>query len=175
LSSPREERTELLCRLIRQRAWGWPHRFGKVGQDVGINRIRLGKLAGLSGKLSHLPRIHHGDRNPGYRERTGQRRLQTACGLEHYAGWASSAQLLHESGDLLLGMRNHCPFTRGGAPLYPAGLWTHQSQHTAASFHFHTHLLVIRPPMPLGLAHDAGFNGPGNRKSSREEGRDDPC
>ena len=55
LSSPREERTERLCRLIRQRTWGWPHRLGKAGQDLCINRVRLGELAGGSGKIAHLP------------------------------------------------------------------------------------------------------------------------
>jgi hypothetical protein len=73
LAPSRKQRTECLRRLIGQGAWGWPHRLGKAGQDLCIDRICLSELAGGSGKIAYLPGVDHSDGNPCDGQRAGQR------------------------------------------------------------------------------------------------------
>jgi hypothetical protein len=62
LATAREQRLELLGLRIRQRADLRPDALREQREQIGVDPIRLGELSRRFGKVAHLPRIHHHDR-----------------------------------------------------------------------------------------------------------------
>lgn len=62
LSPTRNQRRHGLRLLIRDRSHRWANCFGEVGEDLGIQQIRLGQLPGGPCSIPHLPGIDHHDR-----------------------------------------------------------------------------------------------------------------
>jgi hypothetical protein len=48
--------------VIRQGAHFWIDRFAEMGDDRGVNPIRLGQLPDRTSKVTHLPWIDHDHR-----------------------------------------------------------------------------------------------------------------
>ena len=78
-----QQRVEGLGRVIGQRARGRAHALGEERQDVGVDPIGLGELAGGPGKVAHLARGGDHHRQLGRRERGHRRALVAAGSLEN--------------------------------------------------------------------------------------------
>ncbi len=82
LASPGEQRVEGLSGVIGQRARGRAHALGEERQDVGIDPIGFGELAGGPGNVADLSRVGDDQRQPGRRKCGNRRALGAASGLE---------------------------------------------------------------------------------------------
>jgi hypothetical protein len=86
--------------LIGQCARCGVNGLGEMGQNLRVELVGLGELAGGLGKLAHLARIDHGDRQTRHRERGSQRQFQATRGLHDDQRWLQILQLLHQLRDL---------------------------------------------------------------------------
>jgi hypothetical protein len=82
LSAAGHERVELLPRRIRERPRRGMHPLGKEGQEVRIEGVGFGELAGRFREITHLARIGDDERQPTSGQRGHQRRLVPARGLQ---------------------------------------------------------------------------------------------
>ena len=84
-----------------------------MGQDLGIQSVRLGQLASGAGKLAHLAWVDRHRCQAGGAQGGEQRHLQTARGLEDHQCWSQAAQALHQFGHAARGMRGLPALTTG--------------------------------------------------------------
>jgi hypothetical protein len=96
LATAGQERVEGMGRVIGQRARGRANALGEQGQDVGIDPIGLGELAGGPGKVPDLARVGDNQRQPGRRQGRHRGTLVSAGGLEDEERWGVAAQPLDE-------------------------------------------------------------------------------
>src|SRR5437899_1298130 len=97
LAPARDQRLQALACLIRQRPGLGAHPFGEQREHRGVDRIRLGQLAGSTGEVAHLPRIRDDHRHAGTGQGRRQRLLVSPCCLEHDQRFGPRAESLQQA------------------------------------------------------------------------------
>ena len=99
LASSGDQRPQFLSLGGGQRPGGWPHRLGKVREDVGVQGVGLGELPSSSGEVPHLPGIHHGHRQVGAGQFSRQGHLYPTGGFQHDQPGRHVLKTFHQSAD----------------------------------------------------------------------------
>ena len=115
LLAPLQGGLEHLVGLVRQGPGFGPQGLGEVGQDLGIDLIGFGQLAGGAGEFPHRLGIDQGHRQLGLGQGRGHQELITAGGLQHdelgFEGRQALDQLLDAAvvvgGDKMAVLRPH--------------------------------------------------------------------
>jgi hypothetical protein len=98
LAPASEERVELLRRLTGQGARLRLHPLGKEGQDLGIDRIGLGELAGGAREVPDLARIRDDDGQAGGGEGCDHLVLEATGRFQHHQRGGLGAERRHQRG-----------------------------------------------------------------------------
>jgi hypothetical protein len=106
LAAAGEQGVERLDRLVGQRPGSGAHPLGEEGEDLGIDRVGLGELAGRLGKVAHLAGIDHHEREPGGPQCGHERGFVAAGGFEHDEGQGERLAVGDQLADSLLGIRD---------------------------------------------------------------------
>ncbi len=83
LTTTRQQRVEGTGGLIGQRPGLGADALGEERQDVGVDPIGLGELAGGPGEVADLARVGHDQREPGRGEGSDRGALVSARGLQN--------------------------------------------------------------------------------------------
>jgi len=70
--------------LVGQGSDLWSDALGKECEDMGVDRIGLGELAGGLGEVTYLAGVRDDDRELSSYEGRGSGDLKAACGLHHH-------------------------------------------------------------------------------------------
>jgi hypothetical protein len=88
--------------LVRQGPGHGPDPLGEEREHLGVDRVRLGELAGGFGEIAHLAGVGDHDRQPGRGERGDHRGLVAPGGLEHDERGLLGVKALEERADPLI-------------------------------------------------------------------------
>ena len=102
LPSESHESSDGLCLGIGQGTWSWVHSLGEVSQDVGIDGIGLGQLAGGLGEVPDLARVDHYDWEARGGQSPGEGCLQTSRSLQDDQGRVQTHQAVYQVMDAIV-------------------------------------------------------------------------